>query len=110
MKLICFVQLGLIYAILKGIRNSDNTGLASSEMVLFVLDIEHYCQLHRTSSNMHFWNMRRGLQPMSVKNSHHVTKEVGLSLLWEELGQIGTPLTNRINVISKHCKSMCELL
>ena len=77
-KLMCFVQQGLIYAILKGIRNSDNTGLTSSETVLFVLNIEHYWQLHRSSFVMHFWNARKQPQTMSIKNSHHVTKEAGL--------------------------------
>ena len=85
-KLMYFVIQGSVYTILEDLRNRDNTGLVCSELLQIVLNIEHCCQLHRTSSNMHFWNMRRGPQIMSVKNSDHVTKKVGLKSTSGKIG------------------------
>ena len=94
------------YTILEDLRNRDNTGLASSEIELFILEKRTFIQMHRTSSNMHFWNMRRGPQPISIKNSDHVMKDAGLN---STSGQIATSSTNRINAISEHCRNTCYL-
>ena len=86
-KLMCFVGHGIIYSDLQDLRNRDSTGLTSSEIELFILEKRTVIQSHCTSSNMHFWNARRGPQPMSVKNSDHVTKKAGLK---STSGQFGS--------------------
>ena len=82
-----FVIQGSVYAILEDLRNRDNTGLTSSEIELFVLGKGTFIQSHRTSSDMHLSNTRRGPRLMSIKNLGHVTKEVGLK---STLGRIGS--------------------
>ena len=47
---------------------------------------------------------------MSIKKTHHVTKEVGLKSALGRIGQLGSSLANRINAISELSTNMCELL
>ena len=46
---------------------------------------------------------------MSVKNCHHVTEKAGLKSTLGRSGHRQTSVANRINAISKHCKSMLDL-
>ena len=103
----CFVGHGIIYSDLQDLRNWDSTGLTSSKIELFILEKRTVIQSHHTLFVMHLWNGRNQPRPMSVKNSHHMTEKAGLK---STSGQIGTPSTNRINVIPKHCKKTCDLL